>query len=1442
MRFFSSLGSRVTGYEGCDIAANYIYSKFLEYGLENVHFQNFSVTIPIDCGAKITVLSPIKKVIKAYPLWPNVVATSPINASGNLLYCGNLELKELDGKDISGNFILADFNSYDNWINVAKFGAKGVIFIEPVMTTVGEAKSKILDIPLNFPRLWISKEDGDFLLRLLSSGENVFVHVESNMVWREVQAKNVIGMINGTVYGYNVDPNGTIVYKKLTASQINTPQEATIPHYEAISITAHYDSFSYVPSLAPGADDSAGISALLEFANYFSKNRPRRTIIFIAFSGFWQGLFGSRTYVDENFGVKIEGSTLNWDLTRIHFNLDYSSDSDALALMYTGDYYGAWSTRWTDCPLARASPVASKAKEYYKEITRQLGKEYRFYDAVVNFWHEYSPVPYMLDAEPFALAGSTALAFRTAFTWRSYWNTPFDTIDRVKWENLKPQIELSLCLLVPFANEDNIQRAFPLYRSEAPFSFGTLLIQVTEYDYKTGWYKPVPNALVHIKLMSQEEVRAPGGLGTAASSPYLQDLIVKTDERGFVRIAGLARCTSTFEPIIWVYQYSAYVIDENGNIVYGTDRGVYGGSKFPLTGSLDIEPARRVIPVFRCGSLVLFDLMDPASFARPWRIELFTLPGYTMPIFFGGDFSLEKPIAILFLKPGEAYVVKATDNYYNLVYLLTNASRENPEGTGFILNAGETEYIYGPYKSCWDIHTLNDFRYQTLIKYGVGDIEAYKSYENGKIFFEKAGEALRSRAYSEFYTYSLTTLQIMTKVHSTLKDMVYGGLLTISSIFALTIPAAFLLERLMLSWQGLKRLAAIMAFFAAFVLLLFLFHPAFAIAYNTPLALLGTGVTVLLIPVLWISINSAIKLFATLRRRLLGAHAVEREIVGYISSAMSLGIENMRKRKFRTFLMFVTLTLIVFSSVVFTSFSSLIALKEAKERGSTPYTGILLRRAKIELANPLTWELYQYVRSLFSDCIVAPMSWYYPQRQTLTIFYGNKSYTITLKAALMALTPEDEDLFDFGETLTFGSMWFLENDEYAVIISDRIAEELGVRVGEKINVLGLDLLVRGIFRSDLLEQIVDLDQKPRLPLDTLAPQEEQMVLEKRIPAWAVIIVPFSLGRKLNFPIYAISIKVPGDLGRIYERARPLALNTNLDIYVGAEGEIIASRKTVAVNLTGWNFMIIPLIIASLVVLTTVLGAIYERAREMTIYSALGLSPSAVGAMFAIEVFTYIPISSAIGYVMGIACNRFLYNVGFYPEGFFINFSSTYTVLSIGITTLACVIALLYPIYKASRVVTPSLERAWRIPTRPLGDEWAVPMPVRINEFKEARALLRYLYDFLVNYPRERGGAFMLESLDLREIETEQRASLNMSVRLPPYDAGIAQLVEIRFFWSEELKRYLCEIYAKRTSGLVSKWESSNRRFFDEIRKQLLLWKVLRPKDKERYYAMLKQSI
>lgn len=77
---------------------------------------------------------------------------------------------------------------------------------------------------------------------------------------------------------------------------------------EAIVIGAHYDHLGRggEGSLAPregdihhGADDNAsGVAGLLELARIFSSQRPRRTIVFIAFSGEEEGLIGSNYYVN----------------------------------------------------------------------------------------------------------------------------------------------------------------------------------------------------------------------------------------------------------------------------------------------------------------------------------------------------------------------------------------------------------------------------------------------------------------------------------------------------------------------------------------------------------------------------------------------------------------------------------------------------------------------------------------------------------------------------------------------------------------------------------------------------------------------------------------------------------------------------------------------------------------------------------------------------------------------------------------------------------------------------------------------------------------------------------------------------------------------------------------------------------------------------------------
>jgi aminopeptidase YwaD len=103
-----------------------------------------------------------------------------------------------------------------------------------------------------------------------------------NLVKRSVNAYNVIGVLPGT------DP--------------------TLKN-EAIVIGAHYDHLGHggQGSLAAnsteihhGADDNAsGVAAIIELARQFAHDRNnKRTLIFIAFSGEEEGLFGSNFYVN----------------------------------------------------------------------------------------------------------------------------------------------------------------------------------------------------------------------------------------------------------------------------------------------------------------------------------------------------------------------------------------------------------------------------------------------------------------------------------------------------------------------------------------------------------------------------------------------------------------------------------------------------------------------------------------------------------------------------------------------------------------------------------------------------------------------------------------------------------------------------------------------------------------------------------------------------------------------------------------------------------------------------------------------------------------------------------------------------------------------------------------------------------------------------------------
>lgn len=111
--------------------------------------------------------------------------------------------------------------------------------------------------------------------------QNKRVSIEINFDMEIINTQNVVGFIEG------IDP---------------------ILKDELIVLSAHYDhiglgyygaiSKSNTGQIHNGADDNAsGTSGIIELAEAFSKAKPRRSILFIAFSGEENGLLGSKYYV-----------------------------------------------------------------------------------------------------------------------------------------------------------------------------------------------------------------------------------------------------------------------------------------------------------------------------------------------------------------------------------------------------------------------------------------------------------------------------------------------------------------------------------------------------------------------------------------------------------------------------------------------------------------------------------------------------------------------------------------------------------------------------------------------------------------------------------------------------------------------------------------------------------------------------------------------------------------------------------------------------------------------------------------------------------------------------------------------------------------------------------------------------------------------------------------
>jgi len=1447
IKFFSSLQSRVSGYPGFFEAAEYVVSRFKEYnitpyGMDEEYYEFYNITVPVDLGASVRLRTG--EVYDAYCVWPNYVNPSPYRSppEGDLLIdVGYGEFKEYN-KDVSGKWVLMDFNSRWYFRIAMALGAKGVIYIGRDETSRIEALQKLYDIPVYFPRMYVKEDVGEKLRSLCRAEDEIRIWVNGTTEWQSIRVPNIVGFIQGV-----------------------GPQKD-----EAIVLSAFYDSWSIVPALSPGATDALGVSVLLEAARVMSENPPGRSIILLALSGHWQSLWGAREYVDRHFnsvGNKI----------KLFASLNLATDTDQLAIYNIGSTYaffnvGSLNSRYSwliDTLFVKYLPAM---RSLYGDSFAVSFIDHIFYTHPSGI-HQAPPTDFVgtfsFDSEPYVLACyGGGFAYHTTNAMRLYQRTPSDTFEKLNLRNLWPQAIFVVLSTWGFANEPNTALTqTPRRFGAADWGFSTLIVQVSEYNLKTAYWDPfdaekhpellksvvvgygtVPVATV-FQARAGQLVATSGLGGPAIGSTGLIDIIVLPNSKGEAVIKGV-------KPYVQGFVLAFAVNKTDGRILWAPDFGVYAAPPFGMQTTVTSNPYSRLISIFPSGSIALFSILDPNTLLAttsttinyrvnhgPMIHQSSMSSGYTDVIAFVEP---ETPTELLVFVGGGTTGVAGGGRP---ISALTNATAGDPQGSGYKVRQGQTLRLeLTPREMARNIFFINDQRVETALKFSAVNPSVVTYHDKARNYLSLAEEAAKTSKFDLLYSLSFASWSYEQRSYVAMMDLIIQIIATAAIFFVFLIPAALIIQKLLSPSLGIKRFIQIILVFVSLLILLGLFHPGFYLASNVSVAILAVCIIAITLPLIGFVLGETATAAAEMRERIMGVHEASISRTGAVTHSISVCLENMKKRPFRSGLMMVSMILLTFSLISFTSLANFPIRRSQTWDVSPAYNGILVRKYPW-LAIPE--ELYLQFDAQYRDkAIVAPRTWLFPPTPPGLGGVGRWYITpkmITSISGVLFLSPQEANITSVDKITIAEGRWFTPQDMYACLVSKSVSQnltqELGreIEVGSNIPFLGLNLTVVGLYDDSLLWDgnagVIDLDGEaitPMVPL--MATGAQALAKPPHLLGNNIIIAPYRLAltiKESNWPV-SISIK-PHDPEMIPEIAADMALRIATDVVYATPNfskvQVITYRQWITT--IGLSDLAVPLIVCGLIMLNMMLGNVFERIREIRVYMSVGLSPLHVTTLFLAETVAYTVTSSVLGYILGISMSYAFTSMNLYPPDFYPNYASFFVILALLMAQGIAILSSFYPSYKASKLVTPSLERRWKM-SLPTGDEWEVTFPFVATK-EEASGILEFLKEYVSAYTTDRVGVFAARNLRVGTLveKGEEIPLLEAEVLLAPFDLGLMQRFILQPYPIGS-GRYSFRMHLTRLSGIREAWLSGNRSFIDRVRKQMLLWRVLTAEDKNRY--------
>ena len=428
-----------------------------------------------------------------------------------------------------------------------------------------------------------------------------------------------------------------------------------------------------------------------------------------------------------------------------------------------------------------------------------------------------------------------------------------------------------------------------------------------------------------------------------------------------------------------------------GDIDFAPDQGADGATRFPISFDLNGAYKSTQVVLFPCVATSIYDLIDQQSLKSLSGVRV--LDGVTEgdPRQYGFIMAGSEPgvsyvedVAVLFSQPGPNTRLKVLmdsgpgatrfllinsipwDQEKNLPpgQRLCSTANACAQGVGYAVDTATSRFgaaTGAPDPStpttsvrngainntalrvAQDMYALDDYRLNKLAQYRIVNDLLFNKQGTGlhdiaRMFIAKAKAAYASRDYDAFDSYSRQAWAYEARVYpqaqATASDVVTG---VIFYLFLL-IPFAYFVERLFFGYADLKRQLGVgMLIFAVIFLIFSQIHPAFDIVESSPIiiliAFIMLALSVIVSLLVWGKFEEQLKAF---NKTVSGVHKADVGTASIAFAAFTLGISNMRRRKERTLLTCITLVLLTFTVLSFTSIVSTLRRTTCSRRATPP--------------------------------------------------------------------------------------------------------------------------------------------------------------------------------------------------------------------------------------------------------------------------------------------------------------------------------------------------------------------------------------------------------------------------------------------------------------------------------------------------------------------------